>query len=393
MSASVLICPYTKLTWGHLTRCFALAETLVALGHRVAFACAPDARSRVEGAGFTLVELTAMDRQDLLRPPRTAKDAAAGRTWLAEELDAAGACLRELAPDVVVGDLQPIVNIAASLAAIPSASLLNLELLVSPLSWWLPGLERILGELDVPRWAARRTFGDMLVVADAASVTGLRDLAPELAARIAASVRELRFVGPILGELPTRAPAAERRSPRPRPEVVVSLGGNSGYSPTADIIIGCARVEADLVIVAPQATPEILAAADAARAAGRRVEVVAFIADFSRRLAEADALITHGGHGTLTLAAALGVPTLVVPGSLEQEINAKRLHGAGAVASPIPSELRAGVGDQLAALLHDRAGDAARVQLARSLAMYDGACDAALAVQRLAQTRPAEASW
>lgn len=383
MSASALICPYTKRTWGHLTRCFALADALVALDHRVRFACAPEARARVEGAGFELVPLVGMDRQELLAPPRSARAAAAARRWIAGELAAARACLRATAPDVVVTDLQPLVNVAAALAAIPSASVLNLELLVAPLAWWLPGLERVLGELEVPRWAARRLFGDTLLVADAPSPTGLRDLPPELTARIAASVREVRFVGAILGELPRRGPIAGR----PRPEVVISLGGGEGLR-LAEIVLGCAGVDADLVVVAARPSDRLARAAGELRRSGRRVTIVEFLPDFARTIAEADALITHGGHGTLALALALAVPTLVIPGSPEQELNARRLHGLGAVAPPNPSAIRATIGGQLAALLGDRAGDPARARLARSLAAEDGARDAALAVQRTARHPP-----
>lgn len=385
MSASALICPFAKRTWGHLTRCFALADALIALEYRVTFACPPEARQRVEGAGFELVELRAMDRQDVLFAPRSVRAAATARRCIADELSAARSCFREISPDVVIADLQPIVNVAAALDAIPSASVLNLELLTSPLSWWLPGLERILDELEVPRWAAHRLFGDTLVVADTPILTGLRDLPPAMAARITASVREIRFVGPILGE----RPRWKRSTGRPRPEVIISLGGGRSTG-LAEIVAGCIEVEADFVVVAAQPSDELARAIGELRRAGRGVTIVEFLSDFARRIAEADALITHGGHSTLSLALALAVPTLVIPASVEQEINAKRLHGVGVVGSPNRSVIRATVGGQLAALLRDRASDLARAELAESLAMYDGARDAALAVRQLARSPPVE---
>ena len=390
-TASVLICPYTKQTWGHLTRCFALADALVARGVSVRFACSPEARPRVEGAGFALVELVGMDRQELLVPPRSARAAAVARGVIAGELRTAQACIRALAPDIVVTDLQPIVSVAAALEVIPSAAVLNLELIPAPLAWWLPGIERILGELQVPRWAACRVFGDTLIVADTPNITGLRDLPAAMSARIAASVREICFAGPLLGD----APRWRRIAGRARPEVVVSLGGGRSAGAAA-IVAGSAAVDADFVIVAAMPSDELVRAAGERRRSGRnaaKVIIVDFLPDFARRIAEADALITHGGHGTLSLAIALGVPTLVVPTSAEQEINAKRLHGIGIVASPNPSVIRATIGDQLAALLADRASDPLRAQVADSLAGYSGAADAALVVHRLARHRPAESSW
>jgi UDP:flavonoid glycosyltransferase YjiC (YdhE family) len=390
VSASVLLCPFTKQTWGHLVRCFALGHALAARGHRVRFACEPEDRPRVEAAGFALIELSALGRQDLLAPPRSARAAARARRWLAGELATARACLRAAAPDVVVTDLQPLVSVAAALEAIPSVAVLNLALVAAPLAWWLPPIERILGELEVPGWAARRLFGDALVVADAPGTPGapgLRELPPAMAARIAASVRELRFTGPFLGELPPRA----ARPARARPEVIVSLGGRA--TAAEDVVAGLAGVDADLVVVAARPTDELARAADARRRAGRRVTIVDFLPDFARRIAEADALITHGGHGTLTLALALAVPTLVIPATPEQEINARRLLGVGAVASPNRSEIRASVAGQLAALLGDRAGDAPRARLASSLASHDGAADAARLVERLAQLPPLGGAW
>jgi UDP:flavonoid glycosyltransferase YjiC (YdhE family) len=388
VSASVLICPFSRRTWGHLTRCFALADALVALGERVRFACTPEARERVEAAGFEMIDLVVMGDQQHLTPPRSARAAAAARRHFAGELATAQGCLAAAAPDVVVTDLQPIVNVAAALDGLPSASMLNLELMVAPLAWWLPALDRILGELEVPRWAASRLFGDALLVADTPSLVGLRDLPPALAARVTASVREVRFVGPLLGELPPRRPVP----PRARPEVIISLGGRESDRLT-EILAGCADVDADLVIIVPQAWPELERAADERRRAGRGVTIAEFLPDFARRISEASALITHGGHSTLALALALAVPTLVIPGTVEQEINAKRLHGAGAVASPNASAIRATIGPQLTALLRDRAGDAARARLASSIASYDGARDAALVVHRLARCPPLGGSW
>jgi len=388
VSASVLICPYTKLTWGHLTRCFALGSALVARGARVTFACAPEAAERVTAAGFAHVPLVALGDLGLLRPPTTARAAARVRRGFGGELDAAAACFGALAPDVVVTDLQPLVNVAAALAAIPSASLLNLGLFAQPLAFWLPALDRILGALAIPRWAAARLFGDALLVADAPNELGLRDLPPELTARVTASVRELRFVGPLLGDLPRRPRRRRRRRARPEvPEVIVSLGGGL-QGRAADIVAGCAAIDADLVVIAPEPVDELVRVAEERRRAGRGVAIVGFLSDFAARIAEADALVTHGGHSTLSLALALAVPTLAVPSSIEQEINARQLHGIGAVASPNRSELRATIGGQLAALLGDRAGDRARARRAAALATYDAARDAARVVERLAREPP-----
>src|SRR6185295_18936908 len=109
----------------------------------------------------------------------------------------------------------------------------------------------------------------------------------------------------------------------------VSLGGGGGAGRLTEIVEGCAEVDADFVVIAPHPSADLVRAIEARRSAGGHVTLVEFMPDFARRIAEADALITHGGHSTLSQALALAVPTLVIPVSVEQEINARRLHGVG----------------------------------------------------------------
>jgi len=355
----VLLCPFANHSWGHLVRCLVLARELAALGYRVTFAAEAAARDRIAAAGFPFVELISMtmDRHELATK--------AGRKRAGDVLAASRACLRATAPDVVVSDMQPIASVACALEAIPSVAVLNLELLAHPLGWWLPGLERSLTELDVPRWAARRLFGDALIVGDIAGSLGLRDLPPEMTARIAASVREVRWVGPILGPLPPRAPRAGVR-----PRVIVTLGGGLAHR-VADVLAGCADVAADFLVVTPRPMPGLERPG---------LTVVDFLADFATQLAAADVVITHGGHGTLVQALALGVPVLVIPVTLEQEINAKRVRELGAVLPADPARTRAAVGPALAALLADRSRDAARAHYAAALSAQDGAREAARVV-------------
>src|SRR5262249_27225873 len=155
-------------------------------------------------------------------------------------------------------------------------------------------------------------------------------------------------------------PRASRR------RVVVSFGERSGDN-TLDVVLdGCADVEADFLVVA-----------DRPPARRSNVTFVAFLPDFGGELCRADALITHGGHGTLVQALCIGIPTLVVPTTRERELNASRLRGIGEVASPNPSQMRATIGAQLAALLADRSRDAQRARIAASLATLGGANQAA----------------
>lgn len=375
----VIVSPYTKYTWGHLVRCLAVADALVALGHRVTFVGGSEARDKVTAAGYPFVEHVSIERQDRLEPETRNRPNV--RAWWSRSLAAGREILRQLAADVVLTDLQPMLNVAAALECVPSASLLNLELVQSPLGAWLPALDAIFASIELPRWAAARVFGDSLIVCDAPDVIGLRDLAPPLAARISSSVREVRFVGPVLG----------RDGPRwslprgTRTRVIVSFGESGGDAVLGPVLDGCADIDADFIVVGKPR---------AATADGRRATVtfVDFLPEFANELCRADALITHGGHGTLVQALCTGIPTLVVPTTLERELNAQRLRGVGEVAPPNRSQVRATIGAQLLALLHDRSRDSARERLATSLSALGGANSAAVVIDQLARASLPE-SW
>ena len=362
-------------TWGHLERALAIADRLAAAGTRVTFAITPEARALVRSRGFASVELRAMARQDLLR---ASARAAASVRWYRRELAEVRRCLHALAPDVVVADMVPIVNVAAALDAVPSASIVNLELLGEPLGWWLAGLDRVFAALELPRWARARVFGDALIVADVPDATGLRDLEPSLLGAVGASVREVRHVGPILRER-----ARWARSRRRRPRVIVSFGRILIEHWSGLALPSLAAIPADYTVITGERPSSRLRAAIAAARGPARFRFVAYLPDFARRLAAADALITHGGHGTLLQALAVGIPTLVVPTTREQELNAERMRGLGEVVAPTEPGLRA-ARDQLAVLLEDRARDRARRRMAERLARFDGAGEAARTIEGLA---------
>jgi UDP:flavonoid glycosyltransferase YjiC (YdhE family) len=298
-----------------------------------------------------------------------------------DELERSRLLLRRLAADVVITDLMPVMNVAATLECTPSVSMLNLELVPAPLAWWNAGLRFALSELGVPDWAIRRLYGDALIVCDGADVLGLRELDPAHAAEISSSVREIRFVGPVQGG-PRKWWSPAKRA---RHRVVISLGG--GKSAILELILQqCEPVDADLVVVTGGPLEPTARALVERLRESRTVEVFDFLPGFADVLCDADALICHAGHGTLVQALSLGVPTLAVPLSIEQEINTKRLRGVGAVVIPALTG-SAPLGGALDRLLRDRAGDLERRRVADQLASYGGVADAAQLVDRIASTR------
>lgn len=374
-----LLCPFAGTTRGHVVRCFAVGEALSALGFHVGVAGPRSLRREVQSAGFEFVDEAFADQMRDIAPLRPARRAKA----VLEMLEGARRALRAFRPAVVVGDLAPAVHVQAAFEGLPSVSLANLELFRFPLRQWIELLEAAYRELDLPWWAASRSFGDAFVVGDISDWVGLRDLGPT-GNNIIRSVREIHFVGPILrGKLIPW----ELRPARRRQRVVISLGG--GPSPGAHLFDGCAGIDADYdVIVAGKVSAESRKAALRLEKSIRgRVAFHPFDDAFPRRIAEADVLVAHGGHGTLVQALTVGVPTLAVPLTREQTLNANRLLGLGEFTPEAADAVRSTIGPKLAALLADRKRDDGRKLYAESLRAYGGAAHAARIIRVIAHGR------
>jgi MGT family glycosyltransferase len=144
----------------------------------------------------------------------------------------------------------------------------------------------------------------------------------DLPARVPESVR---YVGAVLDD-PTWSEGTWTAPPGDDPLVLVAL--SSTFQDQADtlqrIVDGLGRLPVrGLVTTGPALDP-------AAVTAPANVTVVA-AAPHSEVLAEAAAVVTHGGHGTVVRALAAGVPLLVLPHGRDQADNAVRvtLRGAG----------------------------------------------------------------
>jgi UDP:flavonoid glycosyltransferase YjiC (YdhE family) len=106
-------------------------------------------------------------------------------------------------------------------------------------------------------------------------------------------------------------------------------------------------------------------------------------------LAEAAALVTHGGAGTTLAALAHGVPMAFVPMSADQPLNAELVagHGAGIALEGSADAVRAGLREAVQHLLEDRShGDAARA-LADDIAELPPVAEAVAAIEALAPAR------
>ncbi|WP_409332508.1 glycosyltransferase [Trujillonella humicola] len=187
----------------------------------------------------------------------------------------------------------------------------------------------------------------------AARVLVLTSPAFDLPAQLPGNVR---YVGPVLDD-----PAwAEAVAPPAGPEPLVVAGLSSTYQRQGDllrrIVAALSRLPVRAVVpTGPMVDPADLPGTD-------RIAVVR-AASHARLFAQADAVITHAGHGTLMKALAAGVPTLCLPMGRDQGDNVVRARRHGAVLSLRPSASP----DRIATAVQRLLGDAALKQAAETL--------------------------
>jgi UDP:flavonoid glycosyltransferase YjiC (YdhE family) len=267
-----------------------------------------------------------------------------GLRTLRRYLDDDRRVLEAVRPDVVVGDLRLSLSVAAPLAGVPYAALIN--------AYWSPHavraafplpdhpIVRLLGERLAARHfpkALPRVFdffaapvnrlrrahglaplGSLPEVLTHGDLTVFPDV-PELVPT-AGGPASHRYLGPVLwSPAVPRPPWWERLDPG-RPTIYVTLGSSG-------------RAElAPLVVSALAATDAQLLVATAGRVAippGPRVYVADFLPG-DQAAARADVVVSNGGSTTGYQALAAGTPVVGLPANLDQHLAMQAITGAGA---------------------------------------------------------------
>ncbi len=240
----------------------------------------------------------------------------------------------------------------------------------------------------------------MLVNADAALLLSNKSLLP-LADRVAfgfagdaaARVKNAVVTGnPVRAEIEALPEPAARCAGRQGPLRLLVVGGSLG----AQVLNQ--TVPAALALLPAEARPQVVhqtgsAQADAVRAAyaeaGIAAEVLPFIDDMPRRLAECDLMVCRAGAITVSELCAAGVPAVLVPlivsTTAHQRDNAQWMAGQGAALHVAQKELTA---DVLSRLLHGLTRDAllAMAIKARALAKPRAAARVADELEALVRT-------
>ncbi|HEX8768442.1 MAG TPA: nucleotide disphospho-sugar-binding domain-containing protein [Jatrophihabitans sp.] len=376
----VVVLPLT----GHLNAALALGQALAAAGHAVAW-CGPETDLRPLVGPDAEIYPTG---KRYYRQGGGNGSAAARMLWteyliplnrfILEPSDAAVAGYR---PDVVVVDQYAVAGaLAAHRRGVKWASLCTGAMELTPPSWELPGHQEWVAEQLARIWAKAGLpvdpavdlrFSPYLVLAlTSPALVGTAPLPPQC-----------RLVGPLLGERPTDPDFPWRDWDPGRRHVLITVGTLSEHL----AVEFYPRMLAALEPLAGQLQPVFIAPADAIpdppdwALVADRVPML----DLLPRL---DAVVCHGGMGTVTEALAHGVPLVVAPIRHDQPVLARQVAQAGAgIAVSFSSATAAELGKAVSAVLTEPAYRAAAHRVAESFRAAGGAAAAVAELAALAR--------
>jgi len=389
----------------HATRVLEVGRALQRLGYEVVFCSTGPYTRLMREAGFTVHPVYTEDREVTLGLARRAGmvNLAWWRECAEKSVESDMAAMRELKPDVVVGDMRLSLSTSAAAMKIPCVGLTNgawtsrfAERIHVPEGHIT---ERVLGntladalfphlkKLIVRHWArgfdrVRQRFGLQplstmyeLVEGD---VTLLADL-PEYFPIDPNSATDFRYIGPIMFRAALPRPIWLPRLDRSRPTLYFTMGstGDTQFFNEAAKVFGGTAYQ---VLITTAGLPVELY---------RKYDNV-----FIEELADGDSLmgvshvaITHGGNGTVYQALNSGVPVLGIPTLFDQEVNLQRVESLGA---GLRMARRDYCAEHLRAAIEKILSDGSFSQAARRLSQriseYDGPRAAALHIDHFVQT-------
>lgn len=374
----IVVLPLT----GHLNAALALGQALAKGSHDVAW-CGPESdlrplvgpQAKIYPTGKRYYRQHSGTGSDAARALWTGYLIPLNR-FILEPADAAVADYR---PDVVVVDQYAVAGaLAAHRRGVRWASLCTGAMELTPPSWELPGHQEWVAEQLARVWAMATLpvdetvdlrFSPHLVLAlTSSALVGAAPLPPQC-----------RLVGPILGSRPGDPEMTFPDWDPGRQHVLVTVGTLSDhlaetFYPRVAAAMGLLADRVQAILIAPPAAvpdPGPLLVAE-------RVPML-------RLLPRLDAVVCHGGMGTVTEALAHGVPLVVAPIRHDQPMLARQVAEAGAgIAVSFQSVTEAELAGAVSALLDQPEYRAAARRVADSFAAAGGSQAAVAELARLA---------
>lgn len=375
------------VTLAHVGRVIALASALDPARYDVHVACADGYDFCFSGTSFTRWPIHSI-------PSRQFLDALAKGAPVYDEATLAGyvdedlALLKQLRPDVVVGDFRLSLSVSARLAQVPYVSLIN--------AYWSPYTAPRFRVPDIPMTrflpvsVADPLFRAALPIAFALharplnavrrrhglpALAGLRRVYTDADHTLYADAAEMfppvhmpanhSYIGPVTWSPPIPFPDWWDTLPQDRPLVYVTLG-SSGQGTLLPLVLQALAALPVTVLAATAGTIELATLPANARVANFLPGEAA-----ARRAA---LVICNGGSPTCHQALAAGVPVIGIAGNLDQFLNMDGILQAGA-GQLLRSDRFSGpeLGSAVRFLLDDASAKASAKRTAELFSTYDPA--------------------
>jgi UDP:flavonoid glycosyltransferase YjiC (YdhE family) len=332
----------------HVTRLVEVAHALQARGHEVVFVGEDPAnpRSRLgfaERSGFRLIRgmepnhAFAWDRFEKYGWPITAWDLLTLHRWapLDKILDNHVGIIKQERPDLIMGDASITVSTAGYITGVPACGVMNgyNTKFMEPWSPFLPMIHA--WDALHLQWLRRPVYRKHGVAP--ANAVRLMQSMPMMSPDLDSLYEEPKYwrsfhtIGPIVHDLPCEIPDWFSELDDGKTNVYITMGTTGlldrflrkAYEPLSKLPYRF------LVTTGGQASDETVAMAPPNFRMSK-------YAPGMELMSKSQALIYHGGNGTMYQALAHGVPMIVLPSHLEQELSARIAvkHGFGLRMSP-----------------------------------------------------------
>ncbi len=342
-SPSVLLMPEGSVL-AHVGRCLALADRLDHLGAAVSFAASGTHARRVQDAGYPVEPVATIPREALLARLRKGGSAFDERT-LVEYIEDEIRLLREIRPDVVVGDFRPSLGISAVSESVPYVCIVNAVwtryygVRLEPPETWLP--VRVLGKrilkalqpLAEPHVFAfyarpfdkvRRRYGldPLRDIRECMCSPGLNILPDSEELFPCRSLPDdYRYTGPILWEPEVPDPPWMNRLDSSAETAYLTMGSTGPIEQISRIAAQLLDQGMQVICTTSTGSPEMWPDRD--RFFGIRY------APGGKLCERADVVVCHAGNGTIYQALSRGTPLVGIPEFHDQEFNMQRIEELG----------------------------------------------------------------
>jgi UDP:flavonoid glycosyltransferase YjiC (YdhE family) len=306
---------------GHVNPLLPLADAMTRLGHEVTFATGEDMREHLARHGHEMVAagLASDERRERLAHIRPA-DLNPGNSvafaygvlfptvHAARMLPDLLSAVDAIRPDLLVSDSGELATpLVGALRGLPWAHH-SYGILRPAFAWELAA------EAMAPLWAARG-----LAVPDRAGMFDgayLDVCPPALQSPEITTVARRHMIRPFSAAQPARTTG--------RPHVLITFGTVFNRGPAlADLVQRVSTLPVDVTVTLGPG------AADPIGGFAEQVRVIEYV-PLADVLPSCDAVVTHGGSGTMLAALAHGVPLVVVPQGADHLLNGRRVADAGA---------------------------------------------------------------